>query len=204
MSAIGGFTGSDALLALATLQQGNWNEQMSDAMSLAKTRSEMASDLANIKSHLESAGRNPARLEALEPELQAFMAKYGSVPELEEVTSAVGEITGKVNENVAAYHTAQTDAGNGYSKAYADWEATGRHGNPPVETQVVLQGFSQEQVDNWLQLLTDKLDATGTNDQLGMIYIKQLNDNINNNSGMVSGIIESRNNATASILNNIA
>ena len=216
MAAIGGFVGADALLALATMQQANWNEQMSAEMRVAQLQSEMATDLASIKSHLETANQNPARFPALDEEIDAFIEKYGNVPELEGVVSVVGEIDealgrqlGTLPENqtvVAQPHAQHLAAGRGYVAALHP----GSSGQSSVANTSQTAGggsvekFEQRQVDNWLERLTESLDASSTNDQLRMIHIKQLNDNINNNSGMVSGIIESRNNATASIINNLA
>lgn len=210
----GGFTGADALLALATLQQSNWNEQMSDELRVARLQSDMASDLASIKSHLETANQNPARFPALNAELEAFMDKYGGVPELEEVTAAVGEIAEAVDRkvptmsNISGTPSPSPTAHQLFTTGNASSGIPGRNASPsspahPNAPQAI-ERFEQRQVDNWLEMLTDKLDAAGTNDQLRMIHIKQLNDNINNNSSMVSGIIESRNNATSSIINNLA
>lgn len=207
MSAIGtgGFVGADALLALATLQQSNWNDQMSTEMRLAQLQSDMASDLASIKSHLETANQNTARMPALEAELNAFMEKYGSVPELEEVTSTVKEISTSVSAQMAPIHAASAENARGYGEDFAVWVAQGSEGAPPERApDPLMPKYEQRQVDNWLETLTDKLDSCSTNDQLRMIHIKQLNDNINNNSGMVSGLIESRNNTTSSIINNLA
>lgn len=207
VASTGGFTGADALLALATLQQSNWNEQMSDEMRVAKLQSDMASDLASIKSHLETANQNPARFPALNAELKSFMEKYGDVPELEEVVAAVGEIAEAVERKVPTMsNLSGTPSAN--PPAYQQYVGN-RGGNVPSSTvhpnaPQTIERFQQRQVDNWLETLTDKLDASSTNDQLRMIHIKQLNDNINNNSSMVSGIIESRNNATSSIINNLA
>jgi hypothetical protein len=195
------------LLALAALQQSNWNEQMSDEMRVAKLQSDMASDLASIKSHLERANQNPTRFPALNVELQAFMEKYGNVPELEGVTAAVSEIADAVERKIPGPtdFTGTPSADPAAQQYVAGIRGSGvPHGSAHPSAPQQIERFQQRQVDNWLDTLTNKLDACGTNDQLRMIHIKQLNDNINNNSSMVSGIIESRNNATSSIINNLA
>jgi hypothetical protein len=216
MSSVGGFVGADALLALATLQQSNWNEQMSTEMRLAQLQSDMASDLASIKSHLETANQNPARFPALDEEIDAFIQKYGNVPELEGVVSVVREIDGALGRQLAALPANQTVVAQPHAqylaagRGYVAGLHPGSSGQSSVESTSQPSGggsvekFEQRQVDNWLERLTESLDACSINDQLRMIHIKQLNDNINNNSGMVSGIIESRNNATSSIINNLA
>jgi hypothetical protein len=183
MSAVGGFSGGDALLAFAAIQQGRMNDEMTGAMKEADLRSQMASDLADIKSHLEIANRNKEGYIDVHHELQAFMDKYGDEPSLTEVTDTVRVIADDVDKR---------------------W-ANGNKPNSPLSgTDVGARAYAAETIKDWLDQIDGKLSASGTNDQLAMIHIKQLNDNINNSSGMVSGIIESRNNATSSIINNIA
>jgi hypothetical protein len=201
-SSVGGFQGGDALLAFAAIQQGRMNQEMTDAMKLADKRSQMTSDLNDIKAHLEIANNHPERFNDLDVELQAFMAEYGDIPAFENVTTAVGEIAANVHGRLADVAAAN---GNGYGSAHAQWEAQGKSGpepQPPGPPQI--GSYGKETIKSWTDNITAQLDASGTNDQLAMIHIKQLNDNINNSSGVVSGIIESRNNATSSIINNIA
>jgi hypothetical protein len=201
----GGFQGADALLAFAAVQQGRMNDEMTDAMRIADLRSQMAGDLADIKSHLEQANRHPETFGDVDAELQAFMEKYGSVPELEDVTSTVGGIAANVHgrwQNAEADHA---QAMSGYGATHAQWKAHGSQGEEPQPPGPTTMGsYNDKTIQSWLGEITDKLDAAGTNDQLTMIHIKTLNDNISNSSGMVSGIIESRQNSTASIINNIA
>lgn len=198
----GGFQGGDALLAFAAIQQGRMNEQMSESMRIADLRSQMAGDLADIKSHLEIANRHPEKFGDVNAELQAFMDKYGEVPELEDVTSTVKEIADNVD---GRFDEAARQAASTHELDHARWLATGQEGLEPQPLKVITIGkYEPETIQSWLENITKKVDASGTNDQLTMIHIKQLNDNINNSSGMVSGIIESRQNATASIINNIA
>jgi hypothetical protein len=202
---VGGFQGGDALLAFAAIQQGRMNEEMSESMRVADLRSQMAGDLADIKSHLEIANRHPENYGDLNAELKAFMDKYGGEPELEAVTSTVGEIADNVNSRYTPIAEQNRDNASGFAAEHARWVSEGSKGDEPQPgTPVVMGKYADETIKNWLGAISEQLDASGTNDQLAMIHIKQLNDNINNSSGMVSGIIESRNNATASIINNIA
>jgi hypothetical protein len=199
----GGFTGGDALLAFAAVQQGRLNEQMTDAMQLADLRSQMSADLADIKAHLQEANKDPTgRFPGLDAELQAFMDKYGDVAELGEVTSAVGEIATSVHDKVGQYNTDVINNGNGYSKAHADWVAGGEQGPEPTLTPVTIGGYASEDIKTWTDHMTEQLSASGTSDQLSMIYIKQINDSINNSSGMVSGIDKSRSDGLAAIIRN--
>jgi hypothetical protein len=194
----GGFQGGDALLAFAAIQQGRMNEEMTESMRVADLRSQMTSDLADIKSHLEMANRYPEQFNDVDKELKAFMDKYGAEPSLEEVTATVGEIADNIRGRLVL---AQRE----YEQTHGSGDSPLTSGQLAQEPGVATIGrYKAETIKDWLSAITEKVDASGTNDQLAMIHIKQLNDNINNSSGMVSGIIESRNNATASIINNIA
>jgi hypothetical protein len=200
----GGFQGGDALLAFAAIQQGRMNEEMTDSMRVADLRSQMAGDLADIKAHLETADKYGEKFPDVDAEMQAFMAKYGDEPALADVTSTVGEIADGIHRRLGEIASQNTQAQQGHDIDVSEWKSGGMIGSQPPP--VVLATFEPNEgtVKNWIDQITQKLDASGTNDQLAMIHIKQLNDNINNSSSMVSGIIESRNNATSSIINNIA
>jgi hypothetical protein len=208
----GGFQGGDALLAFAAVQQGRMNDEMTESMRIADLRSQAAADLSRIKSDIEQAGRDASQLPALEVELSAFVEKYGDEPALSDLTSTVTMIRDKIDNKLVnelgeaaakrANDPAATFGGRGgYTKVTDDADA--KH-ELEQNNSVKFNDITDETIQDWLGEITDKLDAAGTNDQLTMIHIKQLNDNINNSSGMVSGIIESRQNATASIINNIA
>jgi hypothetical protein len=206
MSAVGGggFTGSDALLAFAAIQQGRMNEEMTSSMKDADLRSQMASDLADIKAHLEVANRYPEKFGELDKELQAFMNEYGDEPALADVTQTVGEIADNIHERWT------NEAKPAPAALVATFDDVGisqdlvKDAGALADSPLTIGAYADATVKTWLDQISDKLSSSGTNDQLAMIHIKQLNDNINNSSGMVSGIIESRSNATSSIINNIA
>ena len=214
----GGFQGGDALLAFAAVQQGRMNDEMTESMRIADLRSQAAADLSRIKSDIEEAGRYPEKLPALEAELSAFVEKYGDEPALADLTSTIATIRDKIDDKLDKELGANGDGQGGgnpaesavdnprsayYGRVKPTDDAGAKHAleqNKPVD----LNDITDETIQDWLGEITGKLDAAGTNDQLTMIHIKQLNDNINNSSGLVSGIIESRQNSTASIINNIA
>lgn len=222
----GGFQGGDALLAFAAIQQGRMNEEMTESMRVADLRSQMAGDLADIKAHLDQADKHPEKFLEVNDELKAFMAKYGAEPALEDVTSTVADIAKVIDAKCEAAGKSHymKEAGSGSSstltsaasdaaKALLAEDSSGSGAsNYDLAKQAAAAdffrtsalGFAEGSVETWIDQITQKLDSSGTNDQLSMIHIKQLNDNINNSSSMVSGIIESRNNATSSIINNIA
>lgn len=208
-SGVGGFQGGDALLAFAAIQQGRMNEEMTEAMRVADLRSQMAGELADIKSHLHTGIEHPTELVEVDKEMQAFLEKYGDEPALQDVVSTVRGIQENIHGQAEKYQNSKFQ-GSVPKEVLGDSGSTGRAGHlaKPNSVQYDVDrnplDYADETISTWIDQITEKLDASGTNDQLEMIHIKQLNDNINNSSGMVSGIIESRNNATSSIINNIA
>lgn len=208
----GGFQGGDALLAFAAIQQGRMNEEMTESMRVADLRSQMTGDLAQIKSHLDAADKHPETFPKVAQELKEFMDKYGDEPGLSDVTSVVEDVSNTVNQHVEnnrpkQYLTDETLHGSiGGTGFMSSISGTAEHVKQEVSDLLGKKAFQCKEgtVKAWIEQLTGAVDSAGTNDQLAMIHIKQLNDNINNSSSMVSGIIESRNNATSSIINNIA
>jgi hypothetical protein len=214
----GGFQGDAAILAFAAIQQGRMNEEMTESMRLADLRSRMSGELADLKSHLHAGIEHPAELVEVDQEMQAFLDKYGDEPALEDVTSTIRGIQQNIHGQVKVYQEQAKHASS--SNSFSSYEATadGFKSSLLTASAVVsrdltpdLQGvslapldYADETIKTWISQISEKVDASGTNDQLEMIHIRQLNDNINNSSGVASGIIESRSNAMSSIINNIA
>ncbi|RYZ01503.1 MAG: hypothetical protein EOO73_35410 [Myxococcales bacterium] len=193
----GGFSGDNALLAFAAMQQGRMNDELSESMRSADIRSQMAKDIASIKADWDAANRDfvPGTDERLvlgqgfldlKAKIEAFEEKYGDDPACADMMASMGALGATVKEHIKDYL---------YESAAPESVDPGARAVPK---------YSKEDVQNHLSQLQETLDAAGTNDQLAMIHIKQLNDDINNSSGMVSGIIESRQNTIASIINNLA
>ena len=178
----GGFTGTDGLLAFAVEQSGNLNQLMQKEMDVSKLRGEMANDLADIKQHLELANRHPELPEGyknVNEEMAAFIEKYEDVPELDAVVSTIVEI---------------------HKSSDAKWTAYEAADSKPAK----FDGWANETIKGWLDRLTEDMDSSGTNDQLAMIYIKSLNERINNLAGTVSGIEDSRQRTLESIINKLS
>ncbi|MDF3069912.1 MAG: hypothetical protein K0R38_5513 [Polyangiaceae bacterium] len=197
----GGLSGDNALLAFAAAQQTQMNHELSDAMRVAEVRSHMAKDISNIKAHLlEANSKNPNGIADVKKELDAFKAEYGADPACADMMEAIEpmhkDITLRVNNTEIVN---KVMAAQRYVAVAA--------GNPDLAAQMSdypIVAYQKDQLDHWLNNIQEVLDAAGTSDQLAMVHMKQLNDNINNSSGMVSGIIESRQNVLSQIINNFA
>lgn len=170
----GGFRGTDGLLAFAVEHSAQLNQIMGDEMEQSELRSEAAKALNSIKTHLDTHG-NPEELKNLNEELRAFQETYGGVPELGSAVNTVRELHNVTN------------------RQWGDYEKA-------TQKPDTISGFGEATVKEYSERLTGDIDASGTNDQLAMIYIKSLNDRINNLSGTVSGIEDSRQRATEAII----
>lgn len=178
----GGYTGTNGLLAFAVERSGTLNDLMHREMEISKWRGEMATDLADIKSHLEIANRHnkePDGFRKVNEEMAAFLEKYEGMPELDAVTTTIREIYDSSNQKWLAYEAADPK---------------------PIE----YDGWADETIKGWMDRLTENLDSSSTNDQLAMIYIKSINEQINNLVGTVSGIEDSRQQTIASIINKLS
>ncbi len=201
----GGFSGSNALLAFAATQQGRMNEELSESMRNADIKSQMIKDIADIKAHFEGANHKTDEFGALDAELQAFMEKYKDEPACAEGVATVKEIADSISLHMREHEKAVADNEHGFGAAHATWVQQGSVGPEPIKPPApTIPAYEEWNINFMLGQLQSAIDDAGANDQLAMIHMKQLNDNINNSSGMVSGIIESRQNALSQIINNFA
>lgn len=201
ISSSGGFTGDNALLAFAAVQQSRMNGELSEAMRVADVRSRAAKEISDIKAHLSQANKsNPDGIAQVKDELDAFMAEFGDDPACADLVSAVtpmkDDISLRVNNNI---HDNEEHT-RGYWQSQSDGTGSKDEKLEPIH----IVAYQQSELDDWFNNIQETLDAAGQNDQLAMVHMKQLNDNINNSSGMVSGMIESHQNVMAQIINNIA
>jgi hypothetical protein len=207
----GGFSGDNALLAFAAAQQTRMNEELGAAMRSAETRAQLLKEVSDLKARIQDVNSySPNDLPLLDVELQAFMAKNAEVPEAQDIITTMQPLAKTIHERVEEYRPSgepgDASAADPWVSGYVNHG--GRGGGvyvpAPQNTPRDIPAFDKEQVKAWLDNIQETLDASGANDQLTMVHIKQLNDNINNSSGMVSGILESHQNATAGIIANLA
>lgn len=186
MSAVGGNYVSDAqLLAWVTTQQDRLYGDLKDSMSFQQKQGEMTSDLADIKQALVAANENPKQFAALAEDMQAFVDKYGEVPEFSEIVESVQGIVKEVKFRA-------DELGNAGANGFAEAVAVDR------------AKFAQGTVDSWIKALDEKLDAAGTNQQLGMLHLNEIKTTIDQGSQQTSQLLKSNNDTTSAIINNLA
>jgi hypothetical protein len=203
MSAVGGNYMSDgAIMAWVATQQNRLYGDLKSTMDLQEQRAQMTSDLADIKKNIEVANRHPENFPQVHREMQAFIAEYGDVPEFDELVATVREITTAVEKKLPG-NVSVADNGNSLTQGIPT------RANPmakPGASLPVMQTaddhFADETIKDWLDTIDKKLDASGTNEQLGMIKVNELKSTIDQGTQMASQLIKSGNDSMNLILNN--
>ncbi len=199
-------------------QQDRIYGDLKESMDLAESRADFASELVEIKAHLEEANRNE-NFGAVDQELQAFLEKYRNNPEFADICESLEPIATRINED---WTYAQGDYSERYrdymadSQAYANAVELGKSVELPPEMLAVLEAghpdapippvksYSDEDIKTWTNLIGDKLDSSSKNDQLAMIHIQELKATLDQGVQMASSFIASGDKTTSSIINNIA
>jgi hypothetical protein len=220
MSAIGGggnYISDSQIMVWLANQQDRVYGDLRDSMDLAETRASFSDALNDIKAHLDEANRSKD-FGKVDGELQAFIDKYGSDPNFAETCDSVREVADKIHvdyenaknydvdhakyqKDLTAYLEAQAkDAGRmmmGLPRLAGDLEEP----QPPA---AVVKSYKPEDVDTWKQLIDDKLDTSGKNDQLTMIHIQELKATLDQGAQLGSSFISSGDKTSSAIINNIA
>lgn len=220
MSAVGGNYMSDgAIMAWVASQQNRLYGDLKSTMALQELRAQMTSDLADIKKNLEAANRHPEKFPAVYDEMQAFVAEYADVPDFDELVGTVQEIMAAVEHRLPGDTPTLTPPG-GFSVskgtdtsiggALGSGGRGGFSGNAPLLVKPGAIGFvdkednfSDETIKGWMDTIDKKLDASGTNEQLGMIKVNEIKSTIDQGTQMASQLIKSGNDSMNSILNNL-
>jgi hypothetical protein len=220
MSAIGGggnYISDSQIMVWLANQQDRIYGDLGESMDLAETRAEFSDALTDIKAHLDEANRSKD-FGQVDGELQAFMDKYGSDPNFAKTCDSLREVADKIHvdhENAKNYDVDYAKYQNdltAYLEAQANDAGRMMMGLPrladdleePQPPAAVVKSYKSEDVDTWKQLIDDKLDTSGKNDQLTMIHIQELKATLDQGAQLGSSFISSGDKTTSAIINNIA
>lgn len=182
ISSSGGFSGDNALMAFAAMQQSRMSDDLSERMRTADVKAQLSKDISDLKAEMSSANHDTKYFRELDKHFHAVLEKYEGEPSCADALDTVKEMAYSVHKHVQ-------DFGHVSSKPFAD---------------NTIPKYEDGNMNDMCAKMQAAIDALGSNAQLDMIGLKQLNDNMNNSSGVISGIMESRQNATASIIQNLA
>ena len=230
MSAVSGggnYISDGQIMAWLATQQDRIYGELSENMDTANERGDFIEELNKIKSDLHAANKSHDFTQ-VDAELQAFMDKYESDPRFTKLVDGLKGLADRVHADVladiepnatpvsAAPHAQQAFVGpHGAAVTYA-----GRSG--PVVTKAwsdpngtrlpvgsdykpkTKQGYSDDQMKDWDDLISSKADLANKNDQLTMIHIQELRSTLDLSSQLASSFISSGDKTSSAIINNIA
>lgn len=231
MSNIGSSYMSDAaILAWVNAQQNRLYDDLKATMSSQEERARMASDLADLKKDFEMASRHTEKFPEVSAKMEEFIARYGDNPDFAELVETVSEIKTAIDAQIAKGPIFQqepprqvgspaqpndpnaiaSDIEDGVTAALALAEESGdgslpQPAPPPADGPPPKYGaFTKESIASWLDAIDKKLDASGTNEQLGMIHINEVKSTIDQGTQVASQLIKSSNDSLSAVINNIA
>jgi len=209
MSAVGGsnYVSDATLLAWVTTQQDRLYGDLKETMGFQQLQGEMSSELADIKQAVVAAQEDPKKYAALEEDMKAFVAKYGDIPEFGQIVDSVktfqADVTHQLDKVRGSDAYGQKMAQ--YAAAVAEHLANGGNRNDadcPKPPEIEISRFAQATTDSWIKALDEKLDASSTNEQLGMIHLNELKSTIDQSSQQASQMLKSNNDSLNFIINN--
>lgn len=227
----GNYVSDGMIMEWLATQQDRLYGDLRDSMSSAEKRAEFTDELNDIKSALHNANKGPSYdFTEVDKQMQAFLEKYGSDPEFEELCEGIKPMIEQVHKDTVD-HTNNRNAvndsqdamnrfvergGDPNGPAVQRLEVAWQPGDPPygrpydlVDKPTLVQPlspqmYSQSDLDIWDETIKGKLDVVGKNDQITMIHVQQLKATIDQGSQFGSQFIASSDKTSSSIINNIA
>lgn len=216
MSAVtgGGNYISDAELMtwLAEQQDGIYG-QLRVSMDTSDKRGDFANELNDIKAELHEAN-DKKDFEKVSADMKAFTEKYGDDPAFKDLVEGLTPMFEEVEGNLTNVQGHEADI-QAYKDDLSRWDVARQnaHGaasesiessKPKPPGGVQEQHYDDDQLKEWDELISSKIDASSHNDQLAMIHIQELKASIDQSSQLTSTLISGSDKTTSSIINNIA
>ena len=74
----------------------------------------------------------------------------------------------------------------------------------PEAPDVPVNGYTDEEIETWTNLIDGKLDSSSKNDQLTMIHIQELRGTLDQSTQLASSLIAGGDKTASAIINNLA
>jgi hypothetical protein len=191
---------SDAsILAWVEHQQDMQYGQLKDSMSFETARGEMLQDLAKLKSELREAGKSTAHIGEFNDDITAFLAKYGEVPEFEDIVGIVEQFAPGVNDKAEQNANLPQSLETFLANPPLDGDGNVDPSNPPTSAEP----FNKGEIEGWSKSLDEIGDSASHNEQLAMIRINEIKSNIDHSADLASQLIKSSNDTTDAAIRNI-
>jgi hypothetical protein len=230
MSAVSGggnYISDGQIMAWLATQQDRIYGELKENMDTANERGDFIEELNKIKSDLHAANKSKDFTQ-VDAELQAFMDKYESDPRFTKLVDGLKGIADRVHQDLLA--DLKPNATPVTATPHAQQAFIGPHGattaspgqTVPIVTKAWVSpngtklpvggdykpktkdGYSDDQMKDWDDLISSKADLANKNDQLTMIHIQELRSTLDQSSQLASSFISSGDKTSSAIINNIA
>jgi hypothetical protein len=205
-----GYMSSGELLAWLAVVGGNTYDDMRRQMIGSDRRTDLQEDLGHVKSVIEEV-QSSKDLVKLETEIRALVDKYAG-------TEFEGRVNALFTERLAqfdALHLMEAvmngteDATTESVDGTTGWKGSGMNGNLLSRAQEAfleytrIQNEIMVQLDSWKTDIEAKTDKLGTEDQLALIRIQELNSRITQATQLASNLLAAQDQAQSAAIMNL-
>jgi hypothetical protein len=201
-----GHISSGELMAWVAMVGVNAYDAMREQMMATEQRAELQEDLGHVLSKLEKVIANnlPENFDELEKDIRAVMAKYKGTVLEEKVNALFGERLQKLEASREA-RRAEESAKEGVQNANSDGElleANARWAQASEEYNITWKPLAKE-LESWKTDIEAKRDKLGTEEQLSMIRVQELNARITQTTQAASSLLAAQSQTTSAVIMNI-
>jgi hypothetical protein len=184
-----GYMSSGEIMAWLAVVGGNTYDQMRQQMVGTEQRRELQKDLNDLKSLIEET-KTTKDLTKLQAGVEELAAKYSETP----FAGEIGEILGAHSDEFVevAQRAEDFDDAKGLGKKTAAF--------------IKLASSSEKfiaQLDSWSTGIQGEIDDLGTQDQLALIRIQELNSQITQSTQLASNILAAQDQAASTAIMNL-
>jgi hypothetical protein len=186
----------------------NTYDDMREQMMATEQRAQLQEDLGHIKSTIEEleAAHTPENFDKLEAELAALLEKYKGTPLEAKVNALFGERLEELKANRNARDAAHAAAAEVSTIDPADADASqaaGRRAKQAGDAYNHAWQTLANQLESWRTDIEAKMDKLGTEDQLALIRIQELNSRITQATQTASNLMASHDQAQSAAIMNL-
>jgi hypothetical protein len=187
-SAQSGYMTSGEIMAWLATVGGNTYDQMRQQMVGTEQRRELQKDLTGLQSLIEET-KTTKDLTKLQAHLEELAAKYSETP----FARSMGEILGAHSDEFVEVAQRAEDVSDA-------------EGLQKLSAIIKLSDSSEKfigQLDSWSTGIQGEIDALGTQDQLALIKIQELNSQITQSTQLASNILAAQDQAASTAIMNM-
>jgi hypothetical protein len=201
-----GYITSGELMAWLAVVGGNTYDDMRQQMVGTEQRRELQKDLTSLKATIEEV-KTTKDLDKLQAAMAECVAKYQGTPLEARVQEALGtRLATFAPLNEAKADKADADAETASSQHSIGMGGTAHFLDPRLPPEARIQFESEkliDQLDSWCTEIQGQVDDLGTQDQLALIKIQELNSQVTQATQLASNILAAQDQAASTAIMNI-